>query len=272
MKTFQSCLILGLVAAGATLSAASQAPVAAILDKATDYVCGYIREFSTVVAEEHYAQGTLGAGKSEHVELTSDFLFVRPLALESWLTFRDVYSVNGKPVRDREERLARLFVNEQPGALDRATEIAQEGFRYNIGLKERTVANPLIALAFLQPGYRDRFDFRLDRLDVVRGADVWIVKFKEKARPTILRTLDDRNVASMGRFWIDGASGRILQTELETSTGDKVMTIFAHDERLELDVPVEMRDIAWLNGVAITGSASYANFRRFGVATHEQFR
>lgn len=270
MKTFQSCLILGIVAAGATLSA-SQVPITDVLNKATDYVCRYVREFSTVVAEEHYAQGTLGDGKSERVDLTSDFLFVRPQSLESWLTFRDVYSVNGKAVRDREERLARLFVNEQPGAIDRATEIAQEGYRYNVGLKERTVANPLIALAFLQPGYRDRFDFRLDRLDVVRGADVWIVKFKERARPTILRTIDNRNAASMGRFWIEGASGRILQTELETSTGDKVMTIFAHDDGLQLDVPVEMRDIAWLNGAPITGAASYTNFRRFGVSTHTEF-
>jgi hypothetical protein len=32
------------------------------------------------------------------------------------------------------------------------------------------------------------------------------------------------------------------------------------------------RLVAWLNGVPITGSASYSNFRRFGVATDEEFR
>ena len=178
----------------------------------------------------------------------------------------------GPPQRDPGATVDRLPVNERPGAIDRASQIAREGYRYNVGLKERTVANPLIALAFLQPQYRERFEFRLNGIDTSLGPDVWIVKFKEKARPTILRTPDNRNVAAMGRFWIDGASGRVMQTELETSTGDKVMTIFAYDQRLQLDVPVEMRDIAWLNGTAITGAASYTNFRRFGVVTDEKFQ
>jgi hypothetical protein len=265
-----------------TSAAATDAPLVQLLDRASAYVCGYVREFSTVVAEERYVQDSrpmaridaqgAAVAASQHAELKSDLLFVKPESLESWLTFRDVYAVTGRPVRDREERMAKLFVNERPGALDRARAIAEEGYRYNVGLKERTVANPLIALAFLQPQYRERFEFRLSGIDTSLGPDVWIVKFKERARPTILRTPDNRNVPAMGRFWIDGASGRVMQTELETSTGDKVMTIFAYDERLQLDVPVEMRDIAWLNGTAITGAASYTNFRRFGVVTDENFR
>ena len=50
------------------------------------------------------------------------------------------------------------------------------------------------------------------------------------------------------------------------------MTVFTHDDRLNLDVPVEIRDIAWFNGTAITGRATYTNFRRFGVVTDENFR
>ena len=262
-----------------TSVAATDTPLVQLLDRASAYVCGYVHEFSTVVAEERYVQHSrpmagidAQSAVSQHAELTSDLLFVKPESLESWLTFRDVYAVNGRPVRDREERLAKLFVNERPGAIDRATEIAAEGYRYNVGLKERTVANPLIAIALLQPQYRERFEFRLSGIDTSLGPDAWIVKFKERSRPTILRTPDNRNVSAMGRFWIDGASGRVMQTELETSTGDKVLTIFAYDERLQLDVPVEMRDIAWLNGTAITGAASYTNFRRFGVVTDENFR
>jgi hypothetical protein len=112
----------------------------------------------------------------------------------------------------------------------------------------------------------------LSGIDTSLGPDVWIVKFKETVRPTILRTPDNRNVSTLGRFWIDGASGRVLQTELETSVGDRVMTVFKHDDQLNLDVPVEMRDIAWFNGTAITGRATYTNFRRFGVVTDENFR
>ena len=283
VKTLQSCLILSLVAAGATLSA-SPAPVTDILNKATDYVCGYFREFSTIVAEERYVQdsrplpeidafGRIGAAqRPEHVELRSDILLVTPASSSNWLAFRDVFLVNGREVRDRAFRLAHLFVEPAADAADRLSAIARDGYRYNIGSKDRTLANPMLAASFLQRQYRDRFDFRLAGIDTARGADVWIIKFKERTRPTILRTPDDRNVTSTGRFWIEGTSGRVLQSELETSTGDKVMTLWTYDERLHLDVPSEMRDIAWFSRMPVTGVATYSNFRRFDVRTDESFR
>ena len=209
------------------------------------------------------------------MELRSDLLFVRPDPSANWLTFRDVHTVNGRAVRDRADRLAKLFVGrpaDAPDAIDRAWEIARDGYRFNIGSKDRTVADPLVALAFLQGKYRQRFEFRVSSVDTTRGPDVWIVKFNERVRPTILRTADDRNVFSSGRFWIDGESGRVLQTEMETSVGDRVMTTFTFDERLGLDVPSEMRDIAWHNGTVVTGVATYTNFRRFDVLTDETFR
>jgi hypothetical protein len=278
---------LSIVLATTAVSAAAEtaSPLDGLLERASSYVRSYVRDFSTMVAEERYVQDShpmpeaSGLGRSvdaqaasQHVDLRSDLLFVRPGASDRWLTFRDVFAVNGRAVRDREERLARLFIDPSSNAVDRASEISREGYRYNLGVKERTVANPMLALAFLQPEYRRRFDFRLDGIDVAFGTDVWIVKFKERDRPTILRTPDNRNVPSMGRFWIDGASGRVLQTELETRVGDRVMTMFSLDERLGLAVPCEMRDIAWVNGTVVTGVATYTNFRRFDVSTDETFR
>jgi hypothetical protein len=272
-----------LVAAFApTLRAAT--PVSDLIDRASTYIGGYFREFSNIVAEEHYVQDShpmpgidvfgqiTAAQRPEHVELRSDVLLVTPAASSHWVTFRDVFSVNGRDVRDRAFRLARLFVDPPPDFADRASAITREGYRYNIGSKDRTLANPLLAAAFLQREYRDRFDFRIVGIDAARGADVWIVKFKERIRPTILRTLDDRNVPSAGRFWIEGTSGRLLQSELETSTGDKVLTLWTYDERLHLDVPSEMRDIAWFDRMAVTGVATYSNFRRFDVSTDQTFR
>ena len=64
----------------------------------------------------------------------------------------------------------------------------------------------------------------------------------------------------------------MLQTELETSAGDRVLTTFTFDERLGMDVPAEMRDVAWHEGTVVTGVATYANFRRFEVLTDETFR
>lgn len=268
----------------AVVIANARTPVDDVLDRASAYVESFVREFSTVVAEEQYVQdshpmadvdllsGGPVQGRQQHVELRSDYLFVSTGTASRWLTFRDVYSVNGRPVRDREERLARLFVNPAPDAIDRAGQISRDGYRYNVGSQDRTVANPLLALGFLQAEYRQRFDYRLAGIDTSLGPDVWIVKFKDRVRPTLLRTSDNRNVMSTGRFWIDGASGRVLQTELETSTGDRVMTTFTYDERLQMDVPAEMRDIAWANHTPVTGTATYSNFRRFGVLTTEKFR
>ena len=273
-----------LAVSAASVGAQPATPLATLLDRASSYVQSYMQTFSTMVAEERYVQdshpmadvdllsGGPARGPAQHVELRSDYLFVSTGAASAWLTFRDVYSVNGRPVRDREERLARLFVGPAPDALDQAGRISSDGYRYNVGSKERTVANPLLTLGFLQREYRDRFEYRLAGIDTSLGADVWIIKFKERVRPTLLRTTDNRNVVSMGRFWIDGASGRVLQTELETSTSDRVMTTFTYDERLQMDVPSEMRDIAWSNRTPVTGTATYTNFRRFGVSTDEKFR
>jgi hypothetical protein len=270
-----------LAVSAVSLGARPTTPLSTLLDRASAYVQSYMQTFSTMVAEERYVQDSrpmggvtsdVGALPAQHVELRSDLLLVRPDAADQWLAFRDVFAVNGRAVRDREQRLARLFVDQPSSAMDRASEIAREGYRYNVGVKERTVANPMIALAFLQPEYRPRFDFRLDGIDVSLGEDVWVVKFKERERPTILRTPDNRNVPSMGRFWIDGASGRVLQTELETRVGDRVMTMFSFDARLGLAVPCEMRDIAWVSGTPVTGVATYSNFRHFDVSTDEAFR
>jgi hypothetical protein len=263
------------------------AAVAGLLDRATGYVTTYVHAFSRVVAEEHYVQDShpmprvdgvaLPGGRDmqtpQHADLRSDLLFVRTDPSDDWLTFRDVCSVNGHPVRDRAERLSKLLTEPVADTIDRAAEIAREGYRYNVGSKDRTVASPLLAMAFLQPAYRDRFEFRISGIDTSLGPDVWILKFQEKkGPPTILRTSENRNVMSKGRFWIDGATGRVLQTELETSVQDRVMTIFTFDERLGLDVPSEMRDIAWQDGTVVTGTATYANFRRFEVTTDEKVR
>lgn len=283
---FKAVVTLGAaaIAIPAVVIASAHTPLDDVLDRASTYVQSFVREFSTVVAEEHYVQdshpmadvdvlsGGPIQGRGQHVELRSDYLFVSTPSASRWLTFRDVYSVNGRPVRDREERLARLFINPAPDAIDRASQISRDGYRYNVGSTDRTVANPLLALGFLQSEYRGRFEYRIAGIDTSFGPDVWIVKFKERIRPTLLRTSDNRNVVSLGRFWIDGTSGRVLQTELETSSGDRVMTTFTYDERLQMDVPSEMRDIAWANHMPVTGTATYSNFRRFGVLTDEKFR
>ena len=94
-----------------------------------DYVDAYERQYSVLVAEEEFRQSAGGT----NVRLRSDFLLVKPEKSREWISFRDVYEVDGAAVRDRDDRLKRLFL--QPGIDVRAQlqAIQDESARYNIG-------------------------------------------------------------------------------------------------------------------------------------------
>ena len=102
-----------------------------LLTKATWYVLEFVDKLSNVVAEERYVQDSsvmlatiaipgLGGrggpamsaprGSAKHRELKADFLIVKTPG-EPWQPFRDVFEVDHIPMRDREERLAKLFLN-----------------------------------------------------------------------------------------------------------------------------------------------------------------
>jgi hypothetical protein len=236
-----------------------------VVDRAARYVKEFVSRFSSVVAEEAYIQQRIGPrveGRRRR-ELTSDFHFIRPNDFGDWLVFRAVHLVDGKEVGQGENRLLELLTSPvaDTRALDEAlAESAQYGLPgwpfFN---------NPLIALGILQDQYRDRFDFSLDRSD----PDLAVLRFRERVSPTIL-TIGRRNMFSEGRLWVDPRTGRISQTELAIGRNATVRTIFAHDERLKTDVPVEMRERYDSDTYSYsTGLAKYSNFRTFQVQTGE---
>jgi hypothetical protein len=120
--------------------------LAQILEKAGTYVGGFERQLTGIVSEERYLQVIIGARR----ELKSDFLLV-PVAGEArYVEFRDVFEVDGRPVRDREDRLTRLFLDPSASASAQLRAIAEESARYNIGRIQRTVNIPTLALVFLR--------------------------------------------------------------------------------------------------------------------------
>jgi len=70
-----------------------------------------------------------------------------------------VFDVDGKPVRDRSERLAKLFLTPTSSSAEQAQMIVGESTRYNIGNLQRTVNVPVLPLVFLDPKQRPRFKF-----------------------------------------------------------------------------------------------------------------
>lgn len=257
-----------------------------LLDRASSYVEDFVVKMSRVVAEEQYIQeyllsspqgsrgSFLGSPKvAERRTLKSDLLLVKPAGLDQWFMFRDVFEVDARPVRDRDNRLAKLFLESRDTvtAIERGREIARASAQFNIR-QIGTVDNPLLALGFLQRVYRPRFRFTLRGRDAAVGQDVWIVEFRETARPTLMRGSGDKDIFARGRYWIDSTNGRIARTEVVFSalgTESIVTTSFAMDERLATPVPVEMRFKRGGSRNEVHGVATYGRFRRFEVGTEE---
>jgi hypothetical protein len=256
---------------------APQTPlVASVVRRAGEYVTRFAQAFSNVVTEEHYVQnvsagvpsGMLRSGGQR--DLRSDLLLIRVGGIAEWQPFRDVFEVGGAPVRDRDERLAKLFNQPTSALLARAEAIAVESSRYNIGSVMRTVNTPVHTLLFLRPSLQPRFEFTLDKQDESAGPDVWIVKYEEHARPTLIRGDRDSDLPASGRFWIEAGNGRVLRSELATFSGAgtaRVTTRFRVDPETQIAVPAEMHEEYQLQRGRVTATATYGHFRRFNVST-----
>ena len=266
-----------------------------LLAKATWYSIDFINHLSSVVAEERYIQdsnvalatvaipalGGRGAqgmnvprGSSKHRELKADFLIVKS-GNEMWTPFRDVFEVDHIPIRDREQRLAKLFLNAKPdaGAEEQARAIAEESGRYNLGAVQRTINNPVFALLILQPEVRARFKFSAGKADRKFGDDIRVVEFVEEARPTVIAGRPGEQMPAFGRFWIESATGRVVKSEVRVEVRDvkaNLTTTFRSDERLGIDVPNEFREEYDLRDSRVSGVASYARFRKFEVKSTEE--
>jgi hypothetical protein len=257
-----------------------------LLDRATLFVENLVVKLSRVVAEEQYVQEYLDSSIQgsrgnfqgapqvrERRRLVGDLLLVKPSESEPWHLFRDVFEVDGRAVRDRENRLAQLFLKttDTAGAVKRAQQIAAESSRFNIK-PIGTVDNPLLALGLLQRAYRPRFRFTLRGRDTAIGEHVWIVEYRETARPTLMRGSGDKDIVARGKYWIDSTNGHIAKSELlfnALGTESSVTTTFEMDDRLGTPVPVEMRFKRSGSLNEVRGIATYGRFRQFEVGTEE---
>ena len=274
-----ACAAAGVLALAPGLRAQSE--VTAIVDRAGAYVEEFHRRFGSMVTEERYEQSVqepsaIGPRSArpqwERVVLVSDFLLVQ-VPGEGWTPFRDVFERNGQKVRDREERLAKLFLSgSSRSAFDQARQIMVEGSRYNIGTIERTINLPTLPLAFLTPAHRGRFTFELGKRDEEEGTEVL---YREVQRPTYISTTGGRDLPASGRFWVDEASGSIRRTELDavdTGIEAHIKVTYRLDDGLGLWVPgrMEERYRDRRSTSEVRGVATYSRFRKFQVSTSEE--
>ena len=268
---------------------ADAATLGQLLERAGAYVLGFEAQFSNVVTEERYAQeSTESAGTPrrggmnlalpqptvQRRVLISDFLLVKLPGTDGWVPFRDVFEVDKKRIRDRESRLSTLFLHPTGSTLEQAEKIMEESARYNIGNIQRTINVPVFALVVLRPQDQRRFRFSKGKLDASMGSNVYIVEYRERVPPALIQGPKGRDLFCRGRFWIEGATGRVMKSELivdDPVVRASVTTRYQVDEAHGLAVPVEMKEEYGLpNGARVTGLATYGNFRRFDVEVTDQ--
>ena len=284
-------LVLCVWAAGAALPAqepdADRISVELLLGRAGWYVQEFIEQFSNVVSEETYIQdssvpmqsaallGRAGATARNRI-LKSDFLLVSVSSALEWVPFRDVFEVDSQPIRDREQRLARLFLKPSEDSLQQAHRIQDESARYNLGNMRRTINNPVLGLVVVQADFQERFRYSLGKTDPKVGPGVWIVDYHEEARPAIIRGRSDLDLFAHGRIWIEAETGRVMKTEVlleQPTLRARISTSFRFDDRFGIAVPFEMQEeYKFDNGTRVNAVATYDRFRRFDVSTDENLR
>ena len=178
------------------------------------------------------------------------------------------------PVRDREERLTKLFLNPSPDALAQAQRIRQESARYNLGSILRTINNPILPLSVLKGDQQQRFRFTLRKEDRSIGPRVWIIEFREQESPTLVQGRAGASLFSHGRVWIEASAGRLIKSEMSIEQPDlhaHVTTLYRRDDSFNIDVPLQMDEKYQMErGRMLTATATYGRFRRFDVITEER--
>jgi hypothetical protein len=293
-------IVLSMVATAAP--AAAQPPsLSTVLERAAAYIADFQRQLASIVAEEQYVQDWRttwaalmrqnGTAELGHRVLRSDLLLVRPGGDADWMEFRDVFDVDGRAVRERSERLEKMFLRPSTSTALQISRILTESARFNIGDVERNVNTPLFPLQFLEASNQPRFRFKRtgDRQPKTIDADaslasgafrvsteVWVIAYDERQSGTMIKTSQRRDLPSHGRFWIEPATGRVLMSELICETRDIRALIdvsFQSEPMLGLLVPIEMRERydAKRSKSVVEGHATYGKFRQFTVNTDEKF-
>jgi len=248
--------------------------LATILEKAGDYVVGFAEAFRDVVVQETYLQWMANSGAPRRSK--ADLVYVSIPGAISWTCFRDVFEVNGQPVREHESRLEKLFLAEsRASAIQKADAIIIASAQYNLGTL-RTVNVPTLPLLFLHPENQHRFRFERKGHRRFGDRDAVEIALHEVVQPTLVNDGERGSVPATGRVFVDPRDGVVLRTEIHLNPSQTIaylVTDYRFDPGLGIWLPAEMteqyRDPR-NKAIDTEASARYAKYRRFGVTTEER--
>ncbi|MEZ5416386.1 MAG: hypothetical protein R2708_03465 [Vicinamibacterales bacterium] len=268
--------VLGLPAADARLLAqARPAADSVLLERLRAYAARYTEVMASVVADERYEQyATASRAAPVTRRLRSEVVMLRLPGNPEPIWFRDVHEVDGRRVRDQEQRLYRLLESNAVGTLAHLRRIAAESARYNLGRVPRTTNAPDVVFAYLTAG-PGQISVEADRETEVGGVKVRVLRFREIGSPTVVRGTSARDSPARGRLWVEPESGALVRSEVilgDTESSGITTVDFVSHARAPVRVPGRMEERYRAPGEVVVGTATYTNLRIFGVVTSEQVR
>jgi hypothetical protein len=278
---------LGVVVARGQVGSQPGSGFTTVLSSGMRYTMAYEQKFALLVAEEHYLQelqrppnpgnnlsrsnpggGMQAGGAVNQQTIKSDYLLVQlGMDGEGWMPFRDTYEVKGRKVRNRDERLLKLFTSNDKSRFEKAAQISADSTKHNLGNVARTINIPLLGMMLLHPRVNERFEFTDAGEENFGGRIVRKATYKEVARPTLIKTTRGRDLALTGAIWIDPFTGVVVKTDMNAAdpvVRCQVTVTFRRDEALDLWVPDKMEEYykAYSGLDDIVATATYTNVRK----------
>lgn len=268
----------------AALSAAADAHVAAQARAGPDpaqvarvraYAARYLATMTSVVAHEHLVQN-ISAPRTppRSVALRSDVLMLRLPGTNAPVWFRDVYDVDGRPVRDREQRLLRLLESKAPGSVDAMRTIAAESARFNLGRVPRTTNVPDLIFSYLVAPPA-QVVLSSPRDTTLAGQRLVVLRFNEVGTPTVVHTTSGRDTSGRGRIWVKPDTGDVVRSEVvlgDVSSSTTTTVDFVPHPKIPVRIPGRMEETYRAPSEFGVAKASYTDVRTFAVTTSEQIR
>jgi hypothetical protein len=280
-------VLSSLIAAGLVVSVTAHTPLqlgrqtvdpqlAVLLERAGAYLTGYLPLFSAITAEEQFKQhfsrrpevASVGRpSAASNRTLRSDFVLVRmPTA---WMTFRDVFEVDGAAVREPKNRLQEVFLANWSGAVVLAADIDDRCANLDIGDANRALNGPVLPLRFLDPANQDRFEFTRGPEELIEGVRAARIDYRETATPTFIAP-DRANSFAVGSIWLEPDTARVVKTLLKLTYSNErrwlkleATVLYRPVESVGMWLPAEMRE-RWQSAIGDTTTvATYVNYRRF---------
>ena len=259
-----------------------------IIGSAMRYVRAYEQKFTLRAADETYVQelqrppnpgdnlsrtnpggGMRAGGAMSRLVIKSDFLLVQLGGDgEGWMPFRDAYEVKGAKVRNRNERLLKLFEGGDQERFEKAAKLNEATASHNLGNVARTINIPTLAMMFLHPRVNERFEFTDEGEETIAGRVLRRAAYREVARPTLIKTTRGRDLALTGHIWIDPFTGTVVKTDLnaaDPAVRCAITVTYRKDDALDFWVPSQMDEYykAALSLDEVLATATYSNVRRF---------